>query len=97
MATLTGYDDKAMKNITEPPITIIEVLSRKDRIQRYDERIEDYMRIGVRRIYVIDPHTYKLWNVSDGSWIRADRIRIHDENWELTLTDILAALKEQEA
>jgi len=86
-----------------PPIAIIEVLSRQDRIQRYDERIEDYMRVGVKHIYVIDPHTYKAWDVSDGSWVRTqrlqikDRIHSNDEGWSIAMTEILEALKEQEA
>lgn len=82
---------------TDPPITIIEILSREDRVQRYEERIEDYRRFGVRHIYVIDPHTQKAWNVSDGSWIRTDRIRIVDVDSELLMKDLINALKEQEA
>ena len=83
---------------TEPPVTVIEILSREDRIVRYEERIDDYRQMGVKYIYVIDPHTQKAWNVSDGSWVRADRIRIHEQEWwDFFLTDLFAALKEHEA
>jgi Uma2 family endonuclease len=82
---------------SKPPITVIEILSREDRVQRYEERIEDYRRFGVQRIYVIDPHTQKAWDVSDGSWIRTDRLRITDMDSELLLADLITALKEQEA
>jgi Uma2 family endonuclease len=81
---------------TAPPETIFEILSRKDRISRYEERIDDYMSFGVRRIYVIDPYTWKAWNVSDGSWIRTDRFDITDAE-TLLMSDLIAALKEQQA
>ena len=79
-----------------PPITIFEVLSRKDRVSRYNERIEDYMRIGVKRIYVIDPRTYRAWDVSNGNWVTTTLFNITDSE-TLTMGELLAALKEQEA
>jgi Uma2 family endonuclease len=81
---------------TEPPVTIFEILSREDRVSRYEERIEDYRSFGVRNIYVIDPITLKAWDVSNGSWMRTDRFHI-TETETLLLSDLRVALKEQEA
>ena len=81
---------------TNAPIAVFEVLSREDRVQRYNERIADYMRFGVENIYVIDPHTKTAWDVSNGCWIRTYRLRIHGGH-EIILSTLIEALKEQEA
>jgi Uma2 family endonuclease len=80
---------------THPPETVFEVLSREDRVSRYEERIEDYRAFGVKRIYIIDPITLKAWDVSNGSWIRTDQFIITGVE-TLWMADIRAALKEQE-
>jgi Uma2 family endonuclease len=43
--------------ITEPPFLAIEIISPEDRLSRMEERIDDYIRFGIRFIWVIDPKT----------------------------------------
>jgi Uma2 family endonuclease len=45
--------------ITEPPFLAIEIVSPEDRLSRMEERIDDYIRFGIRFIWVIDPGTGK--------------------------------------
>jgi Uma2 family endonuclease len=45
--------------ITEPPFLVIEILSPEDRASRTEEKIDDYIRAGVRFVWVIDPETGK--------------------------------------
>jgi Uma2 family endonuclease len=45
--------------ITEPPFLAIEIISPEDRLSRMEERIDDYIRFGIRFIWVIDPKTGK--------------------------------------
>lgn len=42
---------------TQPPFLCIEVLSPEDRASRIERKIGDYLKFGVRYIWVVDPHT----------------------------------------
>lgn len=54
--------------VRKPPFICIEVLSPEDRIQRMQERINDYQRMGVEHIWLIDPMTRDAWiALPDGS------------------------------
>ena len=55
--------------IQTPPVAIIEILSPEDRVSRYLTRLEDYRRMGVRNVWVIDPGDRKGFDFSSGSWI----------------------------
>jgi Uma2 family endonuclease len=60
--------------ITHPPLLCVEILSPEDRFARMEEKIEEYFRMGVRAVWVIDPRTqtgyqcagasFKDWKVS---------------------------------
>ena len=41
--------------LTSPPFLCIEILSRDDRMSEMQERIDDYLRFGVRYVWVPDP------------------------------------------
>jgi Uma2 family endonuclease len=43
--------------IAEPPFLAIEIISPEDRLSRMEERIDDYIRFGIRFIWVVDPGT----------------------------------------
>jgi Uma2 family endonuclease len=47
--------------ITEPPFLCIEILSPDDRMQEMQERIDDYLAVGVRYVWVIHPHTRRAF------------------------------------
>jgi Uma2 family endonuclease len=55
--------------VRQPPLVVIEILSPEDRVVRYEERIADFKKMGVRHIWVIDPETKKGFDCSTGSWI----------------------------
>jgi Uma2 family endonuclease len=55
--------------IQTPPVAVIEVLSPEDRVSRYLDRLEDYRRMGVRNIWVIDPAGRRGFDFSSASWI----------------------------
>ena len=46
---------------TTPPLICIEVLSPEDRFSRLQQRIDDYIRFGVREAWVVDPKTKRAW------------------------------------
>ena len=41
--------------LTKPPFLCIEVLSPEDRMIRVEERIDDYLAMGVAYVWVLDP------------------------------------------
>jgi Uma2 family endonuclease len=55
--------------ILTPPLAVVEVLSPEDRVPRYSERLEDYRRMGVKNIWVVDPAARKGFDCSTGEWI----------------------------
>ena len=51
-----------------PPFICIEILSAEDRMERIQQRIDDYLNFGVRYIWVINPRGRRAWTYSkDGS------------------------------
>jgi len=53
--------DPADNIVQTPPLICIEVLSPEDRIHRMQERIDDYIHMGVEHIWLIDPISRKAW------------------------------------
>jgi Uma2 family endonuclease len=54
--------------IATAPLICIEVLSPEDRIHRMQEKIDDYVGMGVEHIWLIDPISHKAWIATpDGS------------------------------
>ncbi len=47
--------------IRTPPVLCIEILSREDRMTEIQERIEDYLAMGVPAVWVIDPWRRKTF------------------------------------
>ena len=75
--------------ITRPPLVAIEILSPEDRLSRFQDRIDDYLKFGVENIWVFDPEGRRAWF--------ADRFGLHPvESGELTVpeTSIRVVLSE---
>ena len=58
-----------------PPFLCVEILSPEDRMKRVKERIDDYLRMGVSYVWVLDPNrtnksTLRLQAVSPPSRIQ---------------------------
>jgi Uma2 family endonuclease len=43
--------------LESPPLLCIEILSRDDRMERIQERIDDYLAFGVPCVWVVNPRT----------------------------------------
>lgn len=81
--------------LTKPPLVAIEILSRDDRVSQMQERIDDYLRFGVRYVWVIDPRTRRAWaHTSEGAVEAKDGIlRTENPLIELPLPEIFQALE----
>jgi Uma2 family endonuclease len=46
---------------TKPPLVCIEILSPEDRWSRVERRIEDFLAMGVERVWVFDPQERQVF------------------------------------
>ncbi|HUA62686.1 MAG TPA: Uma2 family endonuclease [Verrucomicrobiae bacterium] len=51
---------------TKAPFLCVEILSPEDRMNRMQERIDDYLRFGVASVWVVDPQTRRAWIYTPG-------------------------------
>ena len=54
--------------LTRPPLVVIEILSPEDRVNRYEQRLQDYRKMGVAHVWVIDSQHRGAFDCSSGSW-----------------------------
>ena len=54
--------------VSSPPFICIEVLSKDDTMYYMQEKIDDYVAMGVGAIWIVDPRRRKLWTAdADGT------------------------------
>jgi Uma2 family endonuclease len=47
--------------LTHPPLAVIEILSKDDRMTYMQTKIEDYLLFGVPSVWVVDPRQRRAW------------------------------------
>ncbi len=57
--TWLGDDDDPI--VRTPPLLCVEILSRDDRMTDMQERVDDYLRMGVGTVWLIDPRRRKAF------------------------------------
>lgn len=77
---------------TQPPLLCIEVLSPEDRVSGVDERIEDFLRFGVKSVWVIDPKKQSGWDCSSGSWVRTSQFTVPGTPIQLVLSELFTSM-----
>ena len=83
--------------IQTPPVAIIEVMSPEDRIPRYSARLDDYRKMGVRNIWVIDPETRRGFDCSTEIWIETASFAAPDTPIRIDLAVLFATIDEDRA
>ena len=78
--------------ITKPPFLVIEVLSRDDRVDDLQEKIDDYLAFGVRYVWVVNPRTQRGYvHTSEGSReAKKGLLQTQDPEVKVPLSEILA-------
>lgn len=81
------------------PLICLEVLSPEDRIQRMQERIDDYARMGVEHIWLIDPIRRAAWIATpDGSLTRvAAEFTVPGTPIRVSLAEVFAELDDMQS
>jgi Uma2 family endonuclease len=60
--------------VRTPPLVCIEILSREDRMVEMQERVEDYLGMGVGAVWVVDPWRRRAFSAEESGALRP----IHD-------------------
>ncbi len=77
-----------------PPFICIEVLSPEDRLTRMQDRIDDYLKFGVRYVWVIDPDTRRAWaHAAEGiREIKDGLLRTENPSFTVDLAEVFSGL-----
>jgi len=54
--------------VRTPPLICIEVLSPEDTLSRLGVKVEDYLRMGVGNVWVVDPDSRLAWVCTPEGW-----------------------------
>jgi Uma2 family endonuclease len=82
---------------TKPQLIAIEVLSPEDRHSRIEARMSNFRDFGVPNLWVVDPETHLGWDLSDGNWVRKERLEVANSPIYLSLTELFAKIDEDNA
>ena len=83
------------QTLTTPPLICVEILSKDDRMASMQEKIDDYLKFGVRHVWIVDPRSRRAWiYTKDGRHEAKDGIlRTENPEIELPLPEIFQALE----
>jgi len=81
--------------LSQPPLLCIEILSKDDRMSAMQERIGDYVAMGVRYVLVLDPRTKRDYcHTANGAFeIRGGVFRTENPEIVLPLSEIYTELE----
>ncbi len=84
--------DPKQEVFTTAPFLCVEVLSPDDRMSRMQDKIADYLRMGVRYVWVVDPYAHRAWtHTREGAVETADGVlRTKDPDIEMPLSEVWA-------
>ena len=75
--------------LIRPPFICIEILSPEDRWPRVQQRIDDYLAMGVPHVWVLDPATKTAYAVtSQGTHQVTDTLKTDNPSVEVPLSEI---------
>src|ERR1700678_2727257 len=80
--------------IVTPPLLCVEILSPEDRLPRAARVMEDYARMGVPNLWLLDPKDRVAYNYSSEGHLKltTDRLTIPNTEIYIDLSTLFAAL-----
>ena len=82
--------------LREPPLLCVEILSPEDRVSRVEDRIGEYLRMGVLHVWLIDPRAKRAWSYASGGTREPVRLlTTASPRIELPIDEIFAELEEE--
>jgi Uma2 family endonuclease len=77
--------------LTKPPFLSIEILSPEDRMSRVEERIDDYLAMGVPYVWLLNPGTRRAYVATAAEGLREVKdgvLRTANPNFEVPLREL---------
>jgi Uma2 family endonuclease len=71
-----------------PPLSCIEILSKDDRLSEMRERVEDYLKFGVRYVWIIDPAVRKAWRCTSDGMHEVNELRTENPETVVPLAEL---------
>jgi Uma2 family endonuclease len=70
-----AYQSEPQEQVfTAPPLLVAEVLSPEDRVGRMYEKFEDYQKMGIQFLYLIDPQRKSIQRFQDTEFRRVEAV-----------------------
>lgn len=63
--------------VQNPPLLVVETLSPDDSYSDTQERAGDYLTMGVKTVWIVDPRTRTGRMCRGAEWIACDRLEVH--------------------
>ena len=83
--------DPGEQIFTKPPFLCIEVLSPEDRMSRVEQRIDDYLAMGVPHVWLLDPSTRQAYAATATTGLREVKdgvLRTENPAFEMPLAEV---------
>lgn len=90
---LTSTDPQT-ETLTRPPILVVEILSPDDTYSDTQERAQDYLNMGVKMVWVIDPRSRTGRMCKGDIWQEARILRVPDTSIHADLDAIFQHITE---
>lgn len=91
ICVVRGIDDEQI--IRKPPFLCIEVVSPDDRMSRMKDRVDDYLKMGVPHVWVIDPQKKAAFQVTPvEGWreVKDGVLHTYNPSFDVPLLEIFA-------
>jgi len=86
--------DPADEIVTVAPLLCIEVLSPDDRMSDTQEKVDEYLDMGVDSVWVIDPRRRKAFQTDVRSLQPVEVLTVPDTRIAIPLSDVFEELNE---
>lgn len=93
---LTRRDIPFERIITVPPVLCIEILSWDDRMSEMQERVEDYLGMGVPIVWLVDPRRRKAFVVDSAGMRQVDELTAPGTEIKVAVAEVFVELDELE-
>jgi Uma2 family endonuclease len=78
--------------LTDPPLRVIEILSPDDTWSDTQDRAQDYRKMGVEALWIVDPKTRTGRMCSGAEWIESSRLEVRGTPLYVDLPEIFSQL-----
>jgi len=83
--------------ISIPPLLCIEILSPDDRATDLQDKIDDYLTMGVGAIWVINPRLRKAFEVQNGGLMPVETLTVAGTPIQIAAAEVFAELDRLQA